>query len=67
MHFFNMTWENTMKLPITRYNILVDQSLNLLAGYRQNEFSFLSQTDKQLKDKAMVSAFHEFEQIKGEI
>jgi len=53
-----------MKLPITKYHLLLDQSLNLFAGYRQGEFSFLTTEDKQEKDKALVQAFKEFEKVK---
>ena len=56
-----------MDLPITHYNLLLDQAFNLLAALRQGEFSLISAEDKILEDKAMYKAFKEFEKHKGEI
>ena len=56
-----------MELPITKYNLLLDQAFNLLAGYRQGTYSLISAEDKLLEDKAMYNAFKEFEKHKGDI
>ena len=56
-----------MELPITKYNLLLDQAFNLLAGYRQGTYSLISVEDKKLEDTALYNAFKEFEAHKGEI
>ena len=62
-----MKWDEVMELPITKYNLLLDQAFNLLAGYRQGTYSLISAEDKLLEDKAMYNAFKEFEKHKGDI
>ena len=67
MHFFQLKWDEVIDLPITKYNIFLDQAFNLLAGLRQSEYSLISEEDKKLKDTALYNAWKEFEQHKGEI
>ena len=61
MHFFNMSWDDVMNLPITRYNVLIEQGINLMSGYRQAEFDLMTENDKYLRERAEYDAFKEFE------
>jgi len=65
MHFFNMSWDEALELPISTYNILVEQATNLMAGYRQGKFEFTTELDKIKMERAEYEAFKEFEK-KGE-
>lgn len=53
-------------MPITRYRKMLEQALNLMAGYRQSEFSLLTVEDKELELRKDVEAFREFERLNKE-
>ena len=59
-HFFYLSVEQIHKLPVTEYYLLLEQSFNLAALYRQGEVDLQTKADKELDFVKQVEMFNEF-------
>ena len=59
-HFFYLSVEEIYALPVTEYYLLLEQSFNLAALYRQGEVDLETKADKELDFAKQVEMFNEF-------
>jgi len=66
-HFFYLSREEIYALPVTEYYLLIEQSFNLAALYRQGEVDLETNADKELELKQKVNMFREFKKHRESI
>ena len=61
-HFFYLSVEEIYALPVSEYYLLIEQSFNLAALYRQGEVDLETKADKEIKMKEKLDMFRSFKE-----